>query len=54
MTVLGITAIIHILQLTGKRGTCIKGLFWPALEPKTENCFTPISFDWFIRKMTEV
>ena len=23
-------------------GTCIKGLFWPPLEPKTENCFLPI------------
>ena len=21
------------------RGTCIKGLFWPPLEPKTESCF---------------
>ena len=26
-----------------ERGTCIKGLFWPPLEPKTENCFSPIS-----------
>ena len=37
-----------------KGGTCIKGLFWPSLEPKTENCFSPISFDWFIRRITEV
>ena len=35
-------------------GTCIKGLIWPPLEPKTENCFSQISFDWFIRRMTEV
>ena len=33
---------------------CIKGLIWPPLEPKTENCFSPISFDWFIRRITEV
>ena len=37
-----------------ERGTCIKGLIWPPLEPKTENCFSQISFDWFIRRMTEV
>ena len=24
------------------------------LEPKTENCFLQIYFDWFIRRMTEV
>ena len=33
---------------------CIKGLFWPPLEPKTENCFSPNSFDWFIRIITDV
>ena len=33
---------------------CIKGLIWPHLEQKTENCFSQISFDWFIRRMTEV
>ena len=37
-----------------ERGTCIKGLLWPPLEPKTENCFSQISFDWFIRKIIEV
>ena len=26
-----------------QRGTCIKGLFWPLLEPNTESCFSPIS-----------
>ena len=42
------------VKSNSKRGTYIKGLFWPPLEPKTENCFLPISFDWFIRRMTEV
>ena len=37
-----------------ERGMCIKGLIWPPLEPKTENCFSQISFDWFVRNMTEV
>ena len=39
-----------------QRGTCtyVKGLFWPPLEPKTENCDSPIYFDWFIRRITEV
>ena len=37
-----------------ERGTCIKGLFWPPIEPKSENCFSPISLDWFIRRITEV
>ena len=36
-----------------QRGTCMKGLICPPLEPKTENCFSQISFDWFIRRMTE-
>ena len=36
-----------------QRGTCIKGLFWPPLKPKIENCFSPISFDWFIRRITK-
>ena len=39
---------------TQQRGSAFKGLFWSPLEPKTENCFLPISFDWFIRRMTEV
>ena len=34
-----------------KRDMCIKG---PPLEPKTENCFSQISFDWFIKRITEV
>ena len=37
-----------------QRGMCIKGLIWPPLEPKAENCFSQISFDWFIRRMTEM
>ena len=32
-----------------QRGMCIKGLFWPPLEPKTESCFSPISSYWFVR-----
>ena len=30
---------------------CIKGVFWPPLEPKTESCFSPISSNWFFRRM---
>ena len=26
----------------------------PPLKPKTESCFSPISFDWFIRRITKV
>ena len=37
-----------------QRGTCIKGLFWPPLEQKTEICFSPISSYWFIRRMAQV
>ena len=32
---------------------CIKGLIWPPLEPQTKNCFSPISSDWFVRRITE-
>ena len=46
------TRAIYIVNM--QRGTCIKGLIWPPLEPKTENFFSQISFDWFIRRMTEV
>ena len=47
---------IKILDIPSnlERGTCIKGLIWPPLEPKTENCFSQISFDWLIRRMTAV
>ena len=33
--------ILHCspLQCNIKRATCIKGLLWPPLEPKTESCF---------------
>ena len=37
-----------------KIGTCIKGLFWPPLEPETESCFSPISSYWFIRRIAQV
>ena len=44
---------MYIAGLTGVRAL-IKGQFWPPLEPETEHCFAPISFDWFIRSITEV
>ena len=37
---------IRILEM----GMCIKGLYWPPLEPKT----SPNSFDWFIRMIASV
>ena len=37
-----------------KRAMCIKGLFWPPLEPKTISCFSPISSDGFIRRLAQV
>ena len=37
-----------------QRGTYIKGKMWPPLEPKTESCFSPISSNWFIRRMAQV
>ena len=33
---------------------CIKGLIWPPLELQIEICFSPISSDWFMRRMTQV
>ena len=45
---------VHACIQFTKRGMCIEGLFWPPLESKTENCFSQISFDWFIRRITEV
>ena len=48
------TQSMDVVDYSGQRGTCIKGLFWPPIEPKTENCFSPISFNWFIRRITEV
>ena len=43
-----------LIEKRDTKGYGIKGLIWPPLEPKTENCFSPISFDWFIRRITEV
>ena len=43
---------ILFLQPSFQRGTCIKGLIWPPLEIKSESYFSPISSDWFIRRMT--
>ena len=39
---------------TLERGMCIKGQIWPPLEPKTESRFSPISPNWFIRRMAQV
>ena len=41
-------------KLLLQTGMCIKGLIWSPLEPKIENGFSPISFDLFIRRITEV
>ena len=49
-----IQCFLSFLIINIQRGTCIKGLFWPPFEPKTENCFSPISFDWFIRRIPKV
>ena len=43
--------IIHIKRSTVERGTCIKGLIGPPLEPKSESCFSPFSFNWFISRV---
>ena len=53
-TVQAIACTVFVLMQQSKRGTCNKELFWPPLKPKTANCFSPISFDWFIRRKTEV
>ena len=42
------------MQSEAKMGTCIKGLFWPPLEPKSESCLSPISSCWFIRRIAQV
>ena len=44
----------HMSRLNFERGTCIKGQIWPPLEPKTESCFSPISPNWFMRRMVKV
>ena len=46
--------IINVAEFRPQRGTYIKRLIWPPLRPKTENCFSQISYDLFIRRMTEV
>ena len=40
------------LLYKARRAICIKGLIWPPLEPKTASCFSPISSDWFIERIT--
>ena len=46
--------VFNIQFLTIQRGTCIKGLIWPPLEPKTESCFSSISSCWLIRRMVQM
>ena len=41
-------------HVAAQRGTCIKGLFWPRVEPKTEICFSLISSYWFVRRIAQV
>ena len=36
------------------KGTCIKVLFLPPLEQKTESCFSPISYYWLVRRIAQV
>ena len=31
-----------------------KEVIWPPLEPKTKSCFSTISSDWFIRRITQM
>ena len=47
-------SMLMIKNVLRKRGMCIKGLFWPPLEPKTESYFSPISSYWFVRRITQV
>ena len=41
-------------NIHSQRGTCINGLFWPPIEPKTGSGFSPISSYWFIRRIAQV
>ena len=43
----------YIFDNDVQRGTCIKGLFWPPLEPKTKSCYSPISSYWFVRRIAQ-
>ena len=42
-----------VYTVNSERSRCIKGLFWPPPEPKSESCFSPISSDWFIKRITK-
>ena len=37
-----------------QRGSCIKGQIWPPLEQNTESWFSPISPNWFNRRIVQV
>ena len=44
----------ELLIFIVERASCTWGLIWPPLEPKTESNLSPISADWFIRRITKV
>ena len=46
------TEVLFFLEVLGSES--VKGLILPLLETKTGNCFSQISFDWLIRRITEV
>ena len=58
---LGTMYTVKISVTLHQRGTCVATLFQNVLQhtcikgaKKFECCFSQISFDWFIRRMTEV
>ena len=44
----------NALQAKPLKTMYIKGLLWPPRDPKTESYFSPISADWFTRRITEM
>ena len=49
-----LVVLLEVYRASLKGVRAFKGLFWPPLEPKTKNCLSPISFNWFNRRITEV
>ena len=46
---------LYLAGLQVKKGVrALRGYFGPLQEPKLKNVYSPISFDWFIRRLTEV
>ena len=53
--VCGIPVGLRLKRSTEKeRATCINAQIWPPLEPKTANCVSSVSSNWFIRRITQV